>query len=167
MAAAHKNKMEKQQLLSVIAKYEPIVNLKKADPKTISAKRKAWTQVANEYNQLPNIRPCNANQIKRFWSNLKARDVRVKKERVGSMENESNSLQLTDGDDDDELFLDGAYESADNSAIVEQPRIQREKNHLNLKVVPNRQQYEIPKTRNDVPTSTQDYVEIDSGKNYM
>lgn len=81
MVAPHKNRLEKQQLLAIISKHESIIDSRKADRKTIVAKRKAWTQIATEFNRLPNIRPCNSNQLKRFWSNLKARDLQIKKEK--------------------------------------------------------------------------------------
>lgn len=119
MVAPHKNRLEKQQLLTIISKYESIIDSRKADRKTIVAKRKAWIHISAEFNRLPNVRPCNPNQLKRFWSNLKARDMQIKKEQ-GSRSVEGSSVQQFYVDDEDE-HLD-EVESSDNEATSESPR---------------------------------------------
>lgn len=178
MAAAHKNKVEKEQLLQIISKYESIVDLKKADPKTITAKRKAWIQIANQFNRLPYVRPCNANQIKRFWSNLKARELRGRKRQNDTSNSGDNlTLQFMDSETEEDVLLDNndTYELCDDEA-AEQPQLQtiisKLKNSTNTrnlgKTQLNRQHCdEGSKERNELNTSLSappnDSNEIDAG----
>lgn len=78
MPASHKNRSEKRQLLAIIAKYDAIVNTRKADRQTVATKRKVWNQISSEFNRLPDVRPCSTKQLKRFWTNLKSRDLEIR-----------------------------------------------------------------------------------------
>lgn len=118
MVAPHKNRLEKQQLIAIISKYGAIIDSRKADRKSIVAKRKAWIKISSEFNRLPNVRPCNANQLKRFWSNLKARDSQTKKSSNKDIahrsENNNNSYLSEDPiDEDNGRFDDIGLDSCD------------------------------------------------------
>lgn len=117
MVAPHKNRLEKQQLIAIISKYEAIIDSRKADRKSISSKRKTWIKISSEFNGLPNVRPCSANQLKRFWSNLKARDLQTKKLSNKDIANrsENNSYLFEDPiDEDDGRFDDIGLDSCDS-----------------------------------------------------
>lgn len=117
MVAPHKNRLEKQQLITIITKYESIIDSRKADRKSIVAKRKAWIKISSEFNRLPGVRPCSANQLKRFWSNLKARDLQTKKSSCKDIANlsENNSYLFEDPiDEDDGCFDDIGLDSCDS-----------------------------------------------------
>lgn len=112
MVAPHKNRQEKQQLLAIITKFESIIDSRKADRKTIAAKRKAWIQISSEFNRLPNVRPCNASQLKRFWSNLKARDLQVKK-----LCNDQSSRTGESGVGSEQFYVEEDEQNLDDIAL--------------------------------------------------
>lgn len=117
MVAPHKNRLEKQQLIAIISQYEAIIDSRKADRKSIVAKRKAWIKISSEFNRLPNVRPCSTNQLKRFWSNLKARELQTKKSTNKDIahRSENNSYLFEDPiNENDGRFDDVGLDSCDS-----------------------------------------------------
>lgn len=133
MVAPHKNRLEKQKLIAIISKYEAIIDRRKADRKSIIAKRKAWIKISSEFNRLPNVRPCNTNQLKRFWSNLKARDLQMKKStnKLITHQSENNPYLFEDQiDEDDGRFDDIGLDSCDSETnTVPAESISSKSNH--------------------------------------
>lgn len=99
-------KVESNELLKIIEKYSHIVNNRKNDPPTALNKRKAWIRITNEYNRLPNVRPRQFKQVKKFYENSKSR-----KNKTEAMSNDTIAHQKNDELDGNQYVPDDSDKS--------------------------------------------------------
>ncbi|XP_070380698.1 myb/SANT-like DNA-binding domain-containing protein 3 [Dermacentor albipictus] len=64
---------EKDLLQDLINKYKEVIENKRTDAVSLSAKAKAWEKLCAEYNSRPFVRARDAKQLKKLWDNMKQR----------------------------------------------------------------------------------------------
>lgn len=62
---------EKAILTGLVRKYQKILECKKTDVASLSAKAETWKRVCVEFNSNYGVRPRDDKQLKKCWGNLK------------------------------------------------------------------------------------------------
>ncbi|XP_065304931.1 myb/SANT-like DNA-binding domain-containing protein 3 [Dermacentor albipictus] len=73
---------EKDLLQDLINKYKDVIENKRTDAVSLSAKAKAWEILCAEYNSRPFVRARDAKQLKNLWNNMKQRWKREKAKQI-------------------------------------------------------------------------------------
>ncbi|XP_065304485.2 myb/SANT-like DNA-binding domain-containing protein 3 [Dermacentor albipictus] len=73
---------EKDLVQDLINKYKDVIENKRTDAVSLTAKAKAWEKLCAEYNSRPFVRARDVKQLKKLWDNLKQRWKREKAKQI-------------------------------------------------------------------------------------
>ena len=70
--AKHFTEVEKQVLLSLVQEKAEILESKKSDGRTVDCKKRAWEEVASNFNSCGEVNNGSSQQLKKCWENIKS-----------------------------------------------------------------------------------------------